>query len=106
MQVDQSVLSRAASWLFKLQGPQGEFEEVGRLISTEMQGGLDNSSVGLTAYVLMALLEDNGLVVSSRNLCILGQIGSEHNLCTFHTTPIAHRSLCCSIESSALQGFK
>nr|XP_040056472.1 CD109 antigen isoform X1 [Gasterosteus aculeatus aculeatus] len=62
MQVDQSVLSRAASWLFKLQGPQGEFEEVGRLISTEMQGGLDNSSVGLTAYVLMALLEDNGLV--------------------------------------------
>ncbi|KAL6105801.1 cd109 [Pungitius sinensis] len=61
MQVDPSVLSRAVTWLLKLQGPQGEFVEVGRLISTEMQRGLDNSSVGLTAYVLMALLEDNSL---------------------------------------------
>ncbi|KAM8917570.1 CD109 antigen [Spinachia spinachia] len=62
MQVDPSVLARAVTWLLKLQGPQGEFGEVGRLISTEMHGGLDNSSVGLTAYVLMALLEDGGFV--------------------------------------------
>uniref|UniRef100_A0A8C2Z6S3 CD109 molecule n=2 Tax=Cyclopterus lumpus TaxID=8103 RepID=A0A8C2Z6S3_CYCLU len=59
MQVDQSVLTRAMTWLLKHQGPQGEFSEVGRLISTEMQGGLDGGSVGLTAYVLMALLEDD-----------------------------------------------
>ncbi|XP_054470350.1 CD109 antigen-like [Anoplopoma fimbria] len=60
MQVDQSVLTGAMTWLLKHQGPQGEFSEVGRLISTEMQGGLDNGSVGLTAYVLMALLEYDG----------------------------------------------
>ncbi|XP_056282328.1 CD109 antigen isoform X2 [Pseudoliparis swirei] len=62
MQVDQSVLTRALTWLLKHQGPQGEFSEVGRLISTEMQGGLDGGSVGLTAYVLMALLEDDSYV--------------------------------------------
>ncbi|XP_068577890.1 CD109 antigen-like [Cebidichthys violaceus] len=60
MQVDQSVLTRAMTWLLRHQGPQGEFSEVGRLISTEIQGGLDGGSVGLTAYVLMALLEDDG----------------------------------------------
>ncbi|XP_069392339.1 CD109 antigen-like isoform X2 [Paralichthys olivaceus] len=59
MQVDYSVLTRAITWLLKHQGPQGEFREVGRLIHTEMQGGLDNSSVALTAYVLIALLEDD-----------------------------------------------
>ncbi|XP_050934300.1 LOW QUALITY PROTEIN: CD109 antigen-like [Lates calcarifer] len=58
MRVDQSVLTRAMTWLLKHQGPQGEFTEVGRLIHTEMQGGLDNGSVALTAYVLIALLED------------------------------------------------
>ncbi|KAG7226237.1 hypothetical protein INR49_002987, partial [Caranx melampygus] len=58
MQIDQSVVTRAMTWLLKHQGPQGEFIEVGRLIHTEMQGGLDNSPVALTAYVLIALLED------------------------------------------------
>ncbi|XP_060938965.1 CD109 antigen-like [Limanda limanda] len=58
MQVDNSVLTRAITWLLEQQGPQGEFREVGRLIHTEMQGGLDNSSVALTAYVLIALLQD------------------------------------------------
>uniref|UniRef100_A0A3Q3LTU4 CD109 molecule n=1 Tax=Mastacembelus armatus TaxID=205130 RepID=A0A3Q3LTU4_9TELE len=58
MQIDQSVLTRAMTWLLKHQGPQGEFTEVGRLIHTEMQGGLDKGPVALTAYVLIALLED------------------------------------------------
>lgn len=70
MQVDQSVLTRARTWLLKHQGPQGEFTEVGRLIHTEMQGGLDNGTVALTAYVLMALLEDESNVVRKGNLCI------------------------------------
>lgn len=64
MQIDQSVLTRAVTWLLKHQGPQGEFSEVGRLIHTEMQGGLDNGPEALTAYVLMALLEDESYVVS------------------------------------------
>lgn len=63
MQVNQSVLIRAMTWLFSHQGSQGEFNEVGRMIHTEMQGGLDNGPVALTAYVLMALLEDESYVV-------------------------------------------
>ncbi|XP_031144568.2 CD109 antigen-like [Sander lucioperca] len=59
MQVDQSVLTRAMTWLLKHQGPQGEFSEVGPLIHTEMQGGLDNDPVALTAYALIALLEES-----------------------------------------------
>ncbi|XP_039458944.1 CD109 antigen-like [Oreochromis aureus] len=58
MKIDQNVLDRAVSWLLKRQGPQGEFSEVGRLIHTEMQGGLDKGPVALTAYVLIALLQD------------------------------------------------
>ncbi|XP_074516319.1 CD109 antigen-like isoform X1 [Sebastes fasciatus] len=71
MQIEQSVLSRAVTWLLEHQGPQGEFREVGRLIHTEMQGGLDNGPVALTAYVLMALLEDeNYMETYSRNVSL------------------------------------
>ncbi|XP_059208526.1 CD109 antigen-like [Centropristis striata] len=62
IQIDQSVLTRAVTWLLKHQGPQGEFSEVGMLIHTEMQEELDNGPVALTAYVLMALLEDKSYV--------------------------------------------
>ncbi|KAK5916543.1 hypothetical protein CgunFtcFv8_011517 [Champsocephalus gunnari] len=58
MQIEQSVLTRAVTWLLEHQGPQGEFREVGKLIHTEMQEALDSGQVGLTAFVLMALLED------------------------------------------------
>ena len=64
MQIDQSVLTRAVTWLLKHQGPQGEFREVGKLIHTEMQEALDSGQVGLTAFVLMALLEDESYAVS------------------------------------------
>uniref|UniRef100_A0A8C8E393 CD109 antigen n=1 Tax=Oryzias sinensis TaxID=183150 RepID=A0A8C8E393_9TELE len=59
IQVDQEVLIQALMWLLKHQGQQGEFLEVGRLIHTEMQGGMDDSSVALTAFVLVAFLEDD-----------------------------------------------
>ncbi|KAM4625907.1 CD109 antigen-like [Polymixia lowei] len=58
MRVDQSVLSRAVGWLVGHQGSRGEFTEVGRVIHTELRGGMDNGPVALTAFVLMALLED------------------------------------------------
>ncbi|XP_029981730.1 CD109 antigen-like [Sphaeramia orbicularis] len=61
MQVDQSVLTQAMTWLLEHQGPNGEFNEVGQLMNTEIQGGLDNGPVALTAYVLIALLEDQTL---------------------------------------------
>lgn len=63
MQVNQSVLIRAVTWLLKHQGLQGEFSEKGSLISTEMQAGLDDAPVALTAYVLMALLENESYTV-------------------------------------------
>lgn len=68
--VDESVLTRAMIWLLKRQGPQGEFNEVGRLIHTEMQGGLDSGSMAVTAYVLIALLEDESYVVCQGNVCV------------------------------------
>lgn len=63
MMVNQSVLSRAVTWLLKHQGPQGEFSEVGRLIHTETQAGLDDAPAALTAFVLIALLEDESYAV-------------------------------------------
>ncbi|KAI1895828.1 hypothetical protein AGOR_G00110780 [Albula goreensis] len=55
--IDAAVISRTASWLVDQQKPDGSFNEPGRVIHTELQGGLD-SSISLTAYTLMALLED------------------------------------------------
>ncbi|XP_007549193.1 CD109 antigen-like [Poecilia formosa] len=59
MQIDQTVLTKATAWLLKHQDSRGEFTEVGKLIHTEMRGGLDDSPVALTAYVLLAFLEDD-----------------------------------------------
>ncbi len=77
MQVDQSVLARAMTWLLKHQGPQGEFSEAGKLIHTEMQGGLDDGPVALTAYVLMALLEDESYAVSRISYCAVYKVYEE-----------------------------
>ena len=57
MFIDESVLTRTTIWLGAQQETDGAFLEPGRVIHTELQGGLD-SSVSLTAYVLVALLED------------------------------------------------
>ncbi|KAM4540280.1 CD109 antigen-like [Fundulus diaphanus] len=57
MQIDKTVLAKAAAWLVTHQGSQGEFSEVGEVINTAMQGGSDNS-VALTAYVVLGFLED------------------------------------------------
>ncbi|XP_024258878.1 CD109 antigen isoform X1 [Oncorhynchus tshawytscha] len=61
MQIDQSVLTKAMGWLVQQQGSQGEFIEMGRVIHTELQGGLDGP-VSLTSYVLVTLLEDQAYV--------------------------------------------
>ncbi|XP_023207936.1 CD109 antigen-like [Xiphophorus maculatus] len=59
MQIDQTVLTKATAWLLKHQDSQGAFTEVGKLIHTEMREGQDDSPVALTAYVLLAFLEDD-----------------------------------------------
>uniref|UniRef100_UPI0037E8B219 CD109 antigen n=1 Tax=Semicossyphus pulcher TaxID=241346 RepID=UPI0037E8B219 len=58
--IDAHVLQRAAAWLGAQQGADGRYEEPGSVIHTELRGGLDGP-VSLTAYVLIALLEDNDI---------------------------------------------
>ncbi|XP_017311017.1 CD109 antigen [Ictalurus punctatus] len=55
--IDTVILLRTTNWLRAQQRADGSFAEPGRVIHTELQGGLD-SPVSLTAYVLLALLED------------------------------------------------
>ncbi|XP_032356991.1 CD109 antigen [Etheostoma spectabile] len=99
MQIDQSVLTRAMTWLLKHQGPQGEFSEVGPLIHTEMQGGLDNGQVALTAYVLITLLEDESYVDMYRGNVSLAQKYLEN-----HVTSgvVSNYSLCLVAYALAL----
>ncbi|KAA0708243.1 TGF-beta-1-binding protein [Triplophysa tibetana] len=56
--IDPTVMQRTALWLQSQQNPDGSFREPGYVIHRELQGGLDGP-VSLTAYVLMALLEDD-----------------------------------------------
>uniref|UniRef100_H3AEA8 CD109 antigen n=1 Tax=Latimeria chalumnae TaxID=7897 RepID=H3AEA8_LATCH len=58
--IDKSVLNKTAMWLVDNQKLTGEFGEPGRVIHTELQGGL-NGPVTLTAYVLTAFFEDEKL---------------------------------------------
>ncbi|XP_033873036.3 CD109 antigen-like [Acipenser ruthenus] len=55
--IDPTVLSKTIEWIIPQQNPTGEFREPGRVIHSELQGG-QNGPLSLTAYVLMALLED------------------------------------------------
>ncbi|XP_076011025.1 CD109 antigen [Genypterus blacodes] len=58
--IDDSVLSKVGDWLVQQQEVGGNAMEPGRVIHTELQGGLD-TPVSLTAYMLMALLEDDDI---------------------------------------------
>ncbi|TDH00772.1 hypothetical protein EPR50_G00191930 [Perca flavescens] len=60
--IDDQVLQGAAAWLGDRQEADGRYVEPGRVIHTELQGGLDGP-VSLTAYVLIALLEDSNIRV-------------------------------------------
>ncbi|XP_043962934.1 CD109 antigen isoform X2 [Gambusia affinis] len=55
--VDGRVLESAAAWLAAQRAVGGAAAEPGTVIHSELQGGLDGP-VSLTAYVLVALLED------------------------------------------------
>ncbi|KAM9435516.1 CD109 antigen [Clarias gariepinus] len=55
--IDTAILLRTRNWLWAQQKADGSFAEPGRVIHTELQGGLDGET-SLTAYVLVALLED------------------------------------------------
>ncbi|XP_069462355.1 CD109 antigen-like [Ambystoma mexicanum] len=58
--IDQTVLQNTAMWLIQYQNAHtGEFSEPGHVIHVELQGG-QNGPTTLTAYILTALLEDEG----------------------------------------------
>ncbi|XP_055588567.1 thioester-containing protein 1 allele S3-like [Uranotaenia lowii] len=55
--IDKSLVMDAFRWLAGIQKPDGRFDEVGRMIHSDMQGGLRTSSYALTSFVLIAFLE-------------------------------------------------
>lgn len=55
--VEPKIIDEALYWLSKIQAANGSFPEVGRVISSDMQGGAGRG-IALTAYTLIALLED------------------------------------------------
>ncbi|XP_071088374.1 CD109 antigen-like isoform X8 [Haliotis cracherodii] len=59
--IDDDVLTRAVDWMVARQKADGSFPEPGRVIHKDMTGG-SNKGASLTAYVLIALLENNDLV--------------------------------------------
>ncbi|WAR21624.1 CD109-like protein [Mya arenaria] len=55
--VDEKVIHKAVDWLTEQQNANGTFNEPGRVIHKEMQGGSIGGQTSLTAYVLISLLE-------------------------------------------------
>nr|XP_034324217.1 CD109 antigen isoform X1 [Crassostrea gigas]XP_034324218.1 CD109 antigen isoform X1 [Crassostrea gigas] len=58
--IDEETLQRAIDWMISRQNANGSFPEPGRVIHKDMQGG-SGSGPGLTAFVLISLLENNDL---------------------------------------------
>lgn len=55
--IEDHVIEDALKWLSANQAPNGSFPEVGKVSHTDMQGG-SGKGVPLTAYVLLAFLEN------------------------------------------------
>ncbi|XP_053399009.1 CD109 antigen-like isoform X3 [Mercenaria mercenaria] len=58
--IDDETIKRALDWMISRQNSDGSFPEPGRVIHKDMQGG-SASGLGLTAFVLISLLENNDL---------------------------------------------
>lgn len=65
--IEDKVIDSALDWLSQIQEPSGNFPEVGRVIHSDMQGG-SSQGVALTAYVLIAFLEDRTKQSAYRNV--------------------------------------
>lgn len=58
IEIDDTVIESAFDWILKQQNPDGSFNEPGRLINTNMQGG-ENSNLTNTIFITISLLESN-----------------------------------------------
>lgn len=54
--IDPYILEKTATWIVSHQSHSGEFQEPGKVLHSELQGGT-NKPVSLTAYIMAALLE-------------------------------------------------
>uniref|UniRef100_A0A3P8V2E1 CD109 molecule n=1 Tax=Cynoglossus semilaevis TaxID=244447 RepID=A0A3P8V2E1_CYNSE len=77
--IDQNVVRVSGNWLSFQQAADGSFLEPGRVIHTELQGGLGGSTA-LTAYVLIALLENTYHTQASAALMFLEERLSESSI--------------------------
>ncbi|KFB45610.1 AGAP008364-PA-like protein [Anopheles sinensis] len=64
--IDEAVIDKSLEWLSDNQAPNGSFPEVGVVSHKDMQGG-SGSGVALTAYTLIAFLENINLVDKYKN---------------------------------------
>ncbi|XP_058125769.1 thioester-containing protein 1 allele R1-like [Anopheles coustani] len=64
--IDEDVIDKSLEWLSDNQAPNGSFPEVGVVSHKDMQGG-SGSGVALTAYTLIAFLENINLVDKYKN---------------------------------------
>ncbi|KAM6959236.1 alpha-2-macroglobulin-like protein 1 [Aplochiton taeniatus] len=96
--VDPRHIDEAKAWLLQQQREDGCFNSVGKLIHTELQGGV-NDNFTLSAYITAALLELDRTAVSDplvlKSLVCLkaalpGQLGNTYNIALlFYTFTLA-----------------
>ncbi|XP_021702198.1 CD109 antigen isoform X7 [Aedes aegypti] len=65
--VDEKIIDKSLEWLSDQQSSNGSFPEVGKVSHTDMQGG-SGQGIALTAYTLIAFLENKNLIPKYTNV--------------------------------------
>ncbi|XP_062547431.1 thioester-containing protein 1 allele R1-like isoform X11 [Armigeres subalbatus] len=65
--VDEKIIDKSLEWLSDQQAANGSFPEVGKVSHTDMQGG-SGQGIALTAYTLIAFLENKNLIPKYTNV--------------------------------------
>jgi CD109 antigen len=66
--IEEKIIQEALDWLSTNQASNGSFPEVGKVSHQDMQGGA-GKGLALTAYTLIAFLENQVCVVLYRQSC-------------------------------------
>ncbi|XP_053694604.1 thioester-containing protein 1 allele R1-like [Sabethes cyaneus] len=64
--IDWSIVEDALRWLASIQTHEGTFNEVGRITEANVRGGVGSTKYSLTAYVLIAFLENEDFAAKHR----------------------------------------
>lgn len=65
--VEEAIIDKALEWLSDQQASNGSFPEVGKVSHKDMQGG-SGEGIALTAYTLIAFLENKNLLPKYQNV--------------------------------------